>query len=140
MDLLDLLMGGGVPQVFKLGFFPKENDFLELTAEQYQSYYRQMGDTNEKVYVLLPEDLQNQGFDDFDGLCVCTEHDKEVLLSGVEMIEKLCKESGQEFKNDKQKMRYAANSWPPVFSKVTEFEVPTDSQGNPIHSTMKIVK
>ncbi len=52
MDLLDMLSGGGMPQVFALGFFPREEDFLEHTEEQYDEYCKQQGHTDERIYAL----------------------------------------------------------------------------------------
>ena len=140
MDLLDMLMGGGVPQIFQIGFLPKEEDFLELTPSQYESFRAQMGEVNGKIYALLPQDPKHQGYDDFDGLNVVDAHDKYLLLSGVKTIEKLCKSSKTELITDKEKLTYAAKSCPPIFSKGTEFEQPTDKNGNPIESILKIVK
>lgn len=140
MDLLDMLMGGGVPQIFQIGFLPKEEDFLELTPSQYDSFRAQGGEVNGKIYALLPQEPTHQGYDDFEGLNVVDEHDKHLLLSGVKTIENLCKHSEKELKTDKEKLQYAAKSCPPIFSQGTPFEQPTDKNGNPIESNLKIVK
>ncbi len=142
MDILELLLGGGVPQVFEIGILPEDKDFLELTPEQYESYYRKNGQTEDegKIYALLPQDPQKQGFDDFDGLCICSESEKIMLLRGVQRIENICKNSGKNFESDYEKIAYAAKCCPPVFSKGTKFEQPTDKNGNQIFSNMHIVK
>ena len=86
MDLLTLLTGVGVPEVFQIGFLPSEEDFMELSASQYDSYFRKIGYTDEKLFTLLPQDPQKQGYDDFDGLNVCTEREKNLLLVAREII------------------------------------------------------
>jgi len=135
-----MLSGGGMPQVFELGFFPKEKDFLELTEAQYESFYRQQGYTEEKIFALLPEDPKNQGYDDFDGLCVVTEHQKYLLLCGVKLIEKICKDFHKKFKTDHEKMKFAAQYCPDVFTQGTRYEQKYDKNGKRIVSNLKIVK
>ena len=58
MNLFDILFGAvpAVTKIMALGFMPKDEDFLELTPEQYQKFYEQEGYTEEKVYALLPKD------------------------------------------------------------------------------------
>ena len=140
MDLLDMLSGGGMPQVFALGFFPREEDFLEHTEEQYDEYCKQQGHTDERIYALLPQDPKNQGFDDFDGLCVVTEHQKYLLLCGVELIEKICKDGHKKFDTDHEKMKFAAQYCPTEFTKGTKYEQQVDKNGNPINTKLKVVK
>ncbi len=122
MDILTLLTGGGVLEVFQIGFLPTEEDFMELSASQYDSYFRKIGYTDEKLFTLLPQDPQKQGYDDFEGLNVCTEGEKNLLLCGVAMIEKHCKDSKKVFDSDFEKLKYTARTFPDVFSKGTKFE------------------
>ena len=122
MDILTLLMGGGVPEVFQIGFLPEEDDFMELSASQYDSYYRKMGYTDEKLFTLVPQDPQKQGYSDFEGINVCTESEKNLLLCGVQMIEKYCKDAHKDFDNDFEKLKYTASKFPDVFSQGTAFE------------------
>ena len=43
MDIWDLFFGAGpaVTKIMEPGFMPKDEDFLELTAEQYNIFYEQ---------------------------------------------------------------------------------------------------
>lgn len=53
MDLFDLFFGAGpaVTVIFKLGFIPKEDEFYELTYQQYQHYLEVYGQKEEKSQV-----------------------------------------------------------------------------------------
>ena len=51
MDFFDLLFGPIGPSlqfIFKIGYIPNENDFLELTEDQYAAYVKQCG---EKIHI-----------------------------------------------------------------------------------------
>jgi len=41
MNAFDLLFGAGpaLVEIYKMGYRPKEEDFLEMTTEQYEKYY-----------------------------------------------------------------------------------------------------
>ena len=45
MDIWDLFFGAGpaVHTIMKLGFMPKDEDFLELTTEQYLQFFEKEG-------------------------------------------------------------------------------------------------
>ena len=93
-----MLSGGGMPEVFGLGFFPKDEDFLELTESQYEEFYKQQGYTEEKIYALLPQEPRNQGYDDFGGLCVVTEV-RQFLHKARHTSKKLIKTAIQSIQN-----------------------------------------
>ena len=52
MDIFDLFFrtGPAIKVIFKLGFMPGENEFYELTCQQYQDYFETFGHTDEKVF------------------------------------------------------------------------------------------
>lgn len=57
----------------------------------------------------------------FKGYVVCmTESEKDTLLKAVELINTYGK--GKTFRNDEEKLHYAASKLPDVFSKGTKFE------------------
>lgn len=58
MDLFDLFFrtGPALQVLFKLGYMPKDEEFYEMTYQQYQHYFDMYGHTDEKIYLLLPED------------------------------------------------------------------------------------
>ena len=49
IDLFDLFFGAGaaITKIMELGFMPKDEEFLELTSEQYGQFYKKMGYTEE---------------------------------------------------------------------------------------------
>ena len=52
MDFFDLLFGPIGPSlqfIFKIGYIPNENDFLELTEDQYAAYVKQCGEIKGKI-------------------------------------------------------------------------------------------
>ena len=124
MDLFDLLFGAGpaITQLMILGFMPKDDDFLELTPQQYKKFYEQNGYTEEKVYALLPKDPRYYAESNFNELNICTESDIATLKRGWQIVENYCKESGHVFTTDQQKLMYAATKLPNVFSKDTPFD------------------
>lgn len=124
MDFWDLLFGAGpaVRQIMGMGFMPKDEDFLELTPEQYKKYYDQEGYTEEKVYALLPKDPAHYVSSEYSELNVCTESDIAAMKRGWQIVENYCIKSGKTFATEQQKLAYAASKLPDVFSKGTRFE------------------
>ena len=58
MDFFDLLFGPIGPSlqfIFKIGYIPNENDFLELTEDQYAAYVKQCGEIKGKIYMFSPQ-------------------------------------------------------------------------------------
>ena len=89
MDILDLFFGAGpaVHTIMKLGFMLKDEDFLELTTEQYQQFFEKEGYTDEKVYALLPKDPQHYVPSDFNELNICTESDIATMKRVWQIVE-----------------------------------------------------
>lgn len=124
IDIFDLFFGAGpaITRIMELGFMPKDEDFLELTSEQYSQFYKEMGYTEEKVFALLPKTPGHYVASDFNELNVCTESDIATLKRGWQIIENLCAKSDNTFGTDRQKLMFAASRLPDVFSKGTPFE------------------
>ncbi len=125
MDLYDLLFGIGpaTQMMFKIGFHPKNDDFLELTAEQYEEFSQENGDVKERVYALLPKDPQQCASVAAEKVLVFTDSERMFLERGWKVIERYCEKSQQSFGSDEEKLIYAASQLPDVFSKDTRFEI-----------------
>ena len=55
MNIFDFLFGWGgqaIQLIFRYGFIPKEEDFLELTNEQYLEFHIKEGECNDKIFML----------------------------------------------------------------------------------------
>ena len=123
----DLLFGAGpaLQLIYKMGFRPKKDDFYELTAEQYEKYLRDTGDTSgEKVYMILPHNPKDYAnIATGSEVMAFTESDLDTLERGWGIVERYCGKSGREFHSDEEKLQYAATLLPDVFTKGTSFEV-----------------
>ncbi len=117
MDFFDLLFGGGqaVQAIFGLGFIPKEEDFRELSNEEYMCFHEKECDICGKIYTFKSERLL-QG----NELYAFSEEEKNMMLKGVEILKNICGE--QTFISDEQMLQYAAQHLPDVFSKGTKYE------------------
>lgn len=125
MNLFELFFGVGpaIQTLMQLGFLPKESDFLELTPSQYQKYFEQEEDDGQKVFTILPSNVNSPEFDnlDFKELVVVTEQEKQFILDGVQTIGRYCKDATYPLRTDSDKLRYAAARLPDVFSEGTPF-------------------
>jgi len=132
MDILDLFFGVGpaTQAVFKIGFHPKDEDFLELTPEQYEKYWQENGDVKERVYALLPKDPQQCASVAAEDVMVFTESERKMLERGWKVVEKYCEKSQRSFNSDEEKMIYTASLLPDVFCKGTRFEIYNKSNMN----------
>lgn len=106
IDIYDLFFGlsPAVQAVFKLGFHAQESDFLELTPEQYEKFYAELGKTDERVFVLLPQDPKIYAMVvDESSASVFTETDKINLERGWGVIERYCSKADRTFGSDDEK-------------------------------------
>lgn len=122
MNLQDLFFGVGpaIQAIFQLGFLPDEEDFCELTYEQYQAYFKQHGYTKEKVYMLIPVNPTNYNKIAADDVFSVTESQKQYFKAASEMIDRFCKDKS--FDTYESKLHYVAPLLPDVFSEGTPFE------------------
>lgn len=125
MNLYDLFFGKApaTRALFQIGFHPQNDDFLELTPEQYEKYHREGGTSKERVYALLPRDPHKCAEVAAEEVMVFTESDRAFLELGWDTIESYCSKSGRSFNSDEEKMIYAASLLPDVFTKGSRFEI-----------------
>ena len=76
MNVFDLLIGNtgqALQLVFQLGFLPVEENFLELTDEQYRQFSAEVGGVDEKLYMIVTSNGQDILDDDYNEISVVTE-------------------------------------------------------------------
>ena len=69
MNVFDLLIGNtgqALQLVFQLGFLPVEENFLELTDEQYRQFSAEVGGVDEKLYMIVTSNGQDSKDDDYN--------------------------------------------------------------------------
>jgi hypothetical protein len=103
-----------IMQVFQMGYLPAEDEFYELTPQQYEKYYAEVERTNERLFMLLPQDPRFQTESHEVG--VVTEAQISWFKQAGEIIERYCKDSGKTFRNFDEKLAYCATVMPEVFS------------------------
>lgn len=120
--MIDLFLNvaPAVQVIFELGIEPKEEDFYELTEEQYELFSEQGNEVNCKWYMLLPKNYSLQGRE----VITVNEKQKESLLKAVKKIQSYCEDSEKTFRNYEEKLYYVAKRMPDIFSKGTKFERP----------------
>lgn len=117
--MIDLFLNvaPAVQAIFKLGFKPKEEEFYELTEEQYEKFKEQGQEITCKWYLLLPKKYSVQG----NEVITVNEKQKESLLKAAIKIEKYCEGDEKSFENYEEKLYYAASRMPEGFSEGTKF-------------------
>ena len=118
--MFDLMfnLGPAIMAIFQIGFEPKEEDFYELTEEQYVELKAEGTEINCKWYLLLPKDYSLQG----NEVITVNENQKDDLLRAAEKIESYCTDIEKIFKSYKEKLYYVAELMPKVFSEGTKFQ------------------
>ena len=89
MDFLDLLFGPIGPSlqfIFKIGYIPNENDFLELTEDQYAAYVKQCGEIKGKIYMFSPQNPHFSMDDDYNEISCLDEVDLKMRNSSYNTI------------------------------------------------------
>ena len=117
----------GVKAIFKLGYIPENDEFYELTSEQYKAYYDRMGKDDDtppdaKIFMLLPKDMQKYKELASEDVFVITESELYFVRKAEELIEIYCADSGKTFDNLDEKLYYVASVLPNVASKGTKYE------------------
>ncbi|MDR3219644.1 MAG: hypothetical protein LBU22_11850 [Dysgonamonadaceae bacterium] len=122
MDLHEFffLTSPALLKIFEFGFIPTKDDFCELTPTLYQKYYREVGQTNERIFMLLPDD---PNFQQPGEMRVVTEKEMLSFDKAKQLIEIYCSESKETFKNEQEKLIFVASVLPPVFSEGTKYQV-----------------
>lgn len=122
-DLLDILfnIAPKITFIFKMGFEPKEEDFFELTEEQYVRFEAEGEEITTKWYLWMPKDYSIQN----NEIITVNEKDKVDLLKAAKKIESYCNNEYKIFKNYEEKLYYVANFLPEEFSQGTKFQEST---------------
>ena len=92
MNVFDLLIGNtgqALQLVFQLGFLPVEENFLELTDEQYRQFSAEVGGVDEKLYMIVTSNGQDILDDDYNEISVVTESEKNGFLNATAIIKKV---------------------------------------------------
>ena len=105
---------GGVGQaitiIYKLGFIPKEDDFVEFSKEDYADYEQEVGAVEGKMFT-----FKDGLTDTEEGVFAFQEEDKKHLLDARQLLYSLWE--GKEFNSDAELLEMAAQILPPTFSK-----------------------
>ena len=89
MNVFDLLIGNtgqALQLVFQLGFLPVEENFLELTDEQYRQFSAEVGGVDEKLYMIVTSNGQDILDDDYNEISVVTESEKNGFLNATAIV------------------------------------------------------
>jgi hypothetical protein len=103
-----------IMQVFQTGYLPAEDEFYELTPQQYEKFYAEVKQTNERLFMVLPKDPRFQT--ESHEIGVVTEAQISWFKQAGKIIERYCRDSGKTFKNFDEKLAYCATVMPKVFS------------------------
>lgn len=125
MDAFDLIFGPIGPAlnfIFRIGYIPDENDFLELTEEQYISFTRQYGETTRKIYMYSPSNPCYSLDDDYNEISCLDEFDLQGFKDAAKLIQQYCDKSNRTFNTLSEKLQYMASVLPETFSKNTPYE------------------
>jgi hypothetical protein len=130
----------GVQVIFKLGYVPQDDEYYELTPEEYDKFYATM-DTDgispdEKIYMLLPNDTQKYSEVAAEDVFVFTEKNISAIKQAAQLIEQYCEESGKTFKDYEEKMSFAATLLPDFVLKGTIY----DGKGRKMKEKKKKIK
>ena len=123
MNIFDFLFGWGgqaIQLIFRYGFIPKEEDFLELTNEQYLEFHIKEGECNDKIFMLAPVDPQKVVEADIEEIPVVTESQMNAFLDAAKYIESFCED--MDFQTDDEKLQFVAKRLPTAFSKGSKYE------------------
>lgn len=140
MNAFDLLFGAGpaLMEIYKMGFRPKEEDFLEMTPEQYEKFYETEENTGERVYLYLPKDPKEYNAIVSDSeVKVVTESDIDLFRRGWQIVENYCEKRGMANACDEEKLACAAAFLPDVFTRGTSFEIYHQSHMYPVKTIQK---
>lgn len=124
MNAFDLLfgpIGPALEYIFMIGYIPKREDFLELTEQQYADYYRQLGETEERIFMFLPQNptLLN---DDYNEISCLGESELQGFEDAANLIQHYCDKAGKTFDTCEEKLRFMASHLPASFSAGTAYE------------------
>lgn len=99
-----------------MGFIPKENEFREMTEEEYSNFLKEYPEgVEEKIFVAKNRDKYGNAED----LIVVTESQLDMLKRASKHLHNLA--SGEIFEDDEEMLIRLAKALPPVFTRGTRF-------------------
>jgi len=127
-DIFDTIFSAvQMSMLFKIGYVPEDDELYELTPEQYESFLNRAGRskyyTDGKIFMVLPKDPKKYQEIAVDDVFALTEMEVDYLKEAIEIVEEYCQESGKEFKNLNEKLRYCATVMPESWSEGTKYEI-----------------
>jgi hypothetical protein len=108
--------------VFQLGYIPEEDEFYELTPEQYEKFYETEENDGEKIFMLLPKDIEKYNELASGDVFVCTEREISEFKKVDKLIDKYCKNSKKKLETFEEKLAYVAKLVPDCCIEGTKFE------------------
>lgn len=124
MNAFDLLFGPVGPAlkfIFSIGYIPDQDEFLELTEEQYAAFVNQCGETEERIFMFAPRNPK-LFMDDYNEISCLTELEVQGFKDAADLIEQYCRKGNRVFDTPEKKLRFMASCLPDVFSKGTAYE------------------
>ena len=134
MDLWFLFfkMGPAMNMIFSIGYIPKEEDFKELTPQQYEMFRLKVpGEErrdleNQRILAFLPDNpkvysrvVKAYGND----LVIVGSEEMDAFERVREIIDNYCSDSKQAFEDETEKLIYMAKVLPNAFSEGTPFTI-----------------
>ena len=118
--------------IFNISYIPQEEDFKELTPEQYQQLQLKVSEEelqnleNQKVFALIPDDPQimarlNKLYE--DELSVVSENEINIFKAAAKFIENCIKDSDEKLESINDKLSFVASHIPDVFSTGTPYAI-----------------
>jgi hypothetical protein len=113
-------MGDAVMTIFQLGYIPQDDEFYELTPEQYKKYQSEIKHTtNEKIFMLLPKNPVFQTSSREVG--ILTEEQITWFDKAQRVMKQYCRDAGKTFDNLEDELTWLTTVMPPNFSDGTRF-------------------
>ncbi|MDR2842449.1 MAG: hypothetical protein LBV52_04550 [Spirochaetaceae bacterium] len=103
-----------ISKIYELGYIPEEDEFYELTSEQYAKFYKDMGKTDERIFALLPK---NPAFQDSARVINCVTESEICLFDKAKKVfNQYCKFHKKYFSDPQQKLKWLTTVLPNFFS------------------------
>jgi hypothetical protein len=125
MDLLTTFgaLPDAIKALFNMGYVPEEDEFHELTPEQYAFFAEELDrNGDEKFFMLLPKDASKYNKIAVDEVYCYDEYEIACLKAATAMLGKYCQDGGIADASMEEKLRYFAYKLPKEFSKGTPYE------------------
>lgn len=119
MHPFDLFFEGGEAMIiiFKIGFFPCKEDFVEFSESDYEKYRTEVGEVDGKMFRFVEGKQQNP-----EAIFVFSELEKDKMLEATEVMKSLAQKHNQLGQTDDETLQYLAEFMPYPFSKGSKYE------------------